>query len=394
MVSGCAEPQPVKIAKPPVAVPAPPPSTVATHPLTGEEGGFARLGNIPAGHTPIRIGVLLPFGNGSPATRALANSLMKAAELALFESKNRDLMLISADEGYGRETAASGARNLLAQGAEVIIGPLFAQSVSAVAPITRDHGVPLISFSTDISVAGDGVYLLSFQPGNEVRRVVKYAATQGHSNFAALIPATVYGERVEAAFRSSVKAAGAQIADVEKFTPAAGDIVTPAQQVAKAKPDSILIAQGGSLLSDIAPTLSTSGAGSHQVQYLGTGLWDDPAISREPNLAGGWFAAPDPEAERAFEARYHATFGTNPAQLAALGYDAVSLVALLASGPAYHRFTPQTLTDPNGFSGADGIFRFNSDGTCERGLAILGVDPDEGFKLISPAPTTFQGTPS
>ncbi len=394
VISGCAAPELPKIPKPPVAPPPAPPATLPTHPLTSEESGFLRLGNTPPGRTPVRVGVLLPFGNGSSATRALATSLMKAAELALFDSKNRDLLLISADEGYNRDTAAAGARTLLAEGAEVIIGPLFAQSVSAVAPITRDRGVPLISFSTDRAVAGDGVYLLSFQPGNEVRRVVRYAASQGHANFAALIPSTTYGDRIEQAFQDSVKAANGQIADIEKFTPAAGDIVAPAQKVAKAKPDAILIAQGGTLLRDIAPTLATSGADSHQVQYLGTGLWDDPAIAREPNLAGGWFAAPDPEIEHSFEERYRAAFGSNPPQLAALGYDAVSLVALLASGPAYHRFTAQTLTDPNGFSGADGIFRFNPDGTCERGLAILGIDPETGFKIVSPAPTTFQGSPS
>ncbi len=383
--------------RPNLPPPSPPPllpMTPATHPLTGELSGFAQLGNMPTGRTPVRVGVLLPFSSGSAATRTLAASFMKAAELALFDTRQRDLLLVSADEGSGGGEAAAAVRMLLSEGAEVIIGPLFAQSVSAIAPITRDHGVPVISFSTDRTVAGDGVYLLSFQPENEVERIVLYARTRGHSAFAALIPSTAYGARVAQAFQDSVRAADGRIVDVENFFPASGDIATPVRKVAQSKPDAILIAQGGALLRDIAPTLAADGAGGQEVQYLGTGLWDDPATAREPNLAGGWFAAPDPDAGRDFTAKYQKVFGTSPPQLSSLAYDAVSLVSVLASGPAYHRFTRQALTDPNGFSGVDGIFRFAPDGTSERGLAILSVEPGGGFSVLSPAPRTFQASGS
>jgi ABC-type branched-subunit amino acid transport system substrate-binding protein len=362
----------------------------ATHPLTHDQANFLRLANMAPGNTPVRIGVLLPFSSGSASTRALAASLMKAAELALFDSNNRDLLLISADEGSDREEATSGARSLLAQGAEVIIGPLFAQSVQAVAPIARDHAVPLISFSTDRLVAGDGVYLLSFLPGNEVRRIVSYAASQRHSRFAALIPGTAYGTRVAEAFQDSVRNAGALIAGQESFVPASADIAAPSQKVAQAKPDAILIAQGGTLLREIASTLASDGAGSQQIQYLGTGLWDDPETVREPSLVGGWFAAPDPEVERVFDAKYRAAFGGDPPALSALAYDAVSLVTALSQGTPYHRFTFQALTDPNGFSGADGIFRIAPDGTSERGLAVLRIQSGGGLSVVSPAPRTFQ----
>ena len=366
----------------------------AAHPLTHDQNSFLRLANMAPGRTPVRIGVLLPFSSGSSSTRALAASLMKSAQLALFESGNRDLVLIAADEGPGRETAASGARTLLSEGAEVIIGPLFAQSVEAVAPITRDRAVPLISFSTDRTVAGDGVYLLSFLPGNEVRRVVLYAAAHGHSKFGALIPSTAYGSRVSEAFQESVHSAGAQIVGQENFVPSSAEVAAPARKVALTKPDAILIAQGGPTLREIAATLTAEGAGSAQLQYLGTGLWDEPTTAREPNIAGGWFAAPDPDAQRAFDAKYRASFGSSPPALASLAYDAVSLVAALAPGTPYHRVTFQALTNPNGFSGAEGIFRFAPDGTSERGLAVLDIQPGGGLDVISPAPKTFQAPAS
>ena len=124
------------------------------------------------------------------------------------------------------------------------------------------------------------------------------------------------------------------------------------------------------------------------MKILGTGQWNDPANVEQPTLSGAWFAAPDPKNDAAFTARYLRVFGSAPPPLAALAYDAVSLVAVLAKGEPYHRFTAAALSDPNGFSGAYGIFRFAPDGTAERGLAILSVAPD-GFHLADPAPTTF-----
>lgn len=383
----------------PKAPPPPPPHAAATpprpqapaHPLTGERPGFLRLGNMAEGRVPVRVGLLLPFSNGSSATRGLAQSMMKAAQLALFDAHNADLVLMSADEGSTPSQAAAGARLLLGEGAEIIVGPLFAGSVTAVAPIARDHGVPVVSFSSDRSVAGNGVYLLSFQPENEVDRIVTYAAAQGHAVFAAMVPNTAYGARVAQEFASDVKAAGAQVADVEKFEPNSQGISVASKAVAGAKPDAILIAQGGSLLREIGPTLAADGASNQTAQYLGTGLWDDPANAREPMLAGGWFTAPAHASHKSFEARYRAVFGGNPSQLSTLAYDAVSLVALLAPGQPYHRFTQAALTDPNGFAGVDGIFRFAPDGSSQRGLAILRVDP-EGFQIVSPAPKTFEGS--
>jgi len=106
-------------------------------------------------------------------------------------------------------------------------------------------------------------------------------------------------------------------------------------------------------------------------------------------LLGGWFAAPEPDADNIFVTHYHDAFGANPPQLASLAYDAVALIALLSNGTPYHRFTAAALSDPNGFAGVSGMFRFNPDGTSDRGLAVLEVAPD-GFHVVSPAPKTFQ----
>ena len=374
------------MAPPPAAPPAP-------HQLSAEAPNFFRLPNMPADRTPVRVGVILPFNDASPNNRNLAGAMMKAAELALFDSGNGDILLMTADDTGSPADAAAAAQKLLDQGAEIIIGPIFSASVAAVAPLARDRGVPVLAFSTDRSVGGNGVFLLSFQPQNDVERVVAYAAGKGHKVFAAMIPSTLYGDVVEKSFRGAVTAAGGTVSDVEHFSPTAGTVIDPAAAISKSGSDAILIAQGGSLLRAIAPTLNYNGVDPNKVQFLGTGLWDDQANTKETLLTGGWFAAPQPSADAAFVDRYHRMFGVNPPQLAALAYDAVQLVALLAPGKPYQRFTANALTDPSGFTGVDGIFRFHADGSVERGLAVLAVEPG-GFVVTSPAPTTFQANGS
>jgi len=354
-----------------------------------DRSGFLALPSMGTPGTPIRAALLLPLSHPSPDTRAVAEAIAKAAELALFDTGDAQIMLMPRDDGANPAAAAAAAERAIVEGAEIILGPLFSQSVAAVAPIARARGVPVIGFSSDRAVGGEGVYLLSFQPEDEVRRIVAYAAGRGRSNFAALVPRTAYGDKVAAAFRQSVSERGGIVATVAVFTPAPESIGAPAAEAAAAHPDAILIAEGGVLLRGLAPTLALHGASNRRVKFLGTGLWDDPSILREPMLAGGWFAAPAPEARRSFARKYEAMYGVQPPRIASLGYDAVSLVATLARGEPFRRYTDQALTDPNGFSGVDGVFRFHEDGSAERGLAIVEVQPT-GFTLVEPAPTTFQ----
>jgi len=382
-LSACTPPPP-----PPPKVVAPPPP-VAGNPLDRDLPSYFRLPNIPPDVTPVRVGIILPFSSTTPGTRNLAAAMLKSAELALFDGGNSNILLITADEGTGPDTAGAAAVKLLGQGAEIIIGPLFGPSVAAVAPIVRDRGIPVLAFSTERSVAGNGVYLLSFLPQSEVKRVVNYAVSQGHHNFAAMVPQTPYGDVISAAFTDAVKGAGATTVDIERFAPNSSAVMAPSAVIAKSNADAVMIAQGGGVLRAIAPSLAFNGLDPAKVKLLGTGLWDDANVVKEQALTGGWFAAPEPNADNTFNDKYRAVYGAAPPQLASLAYDAVSLVALLSTGAPYHRFTSAALMDPNGFGGVNGIFRFNADGTSERGLAVLEVQPD-GFHVASPAPRTFQ----
>ncbi|MEE8438470.1 MAG: ABC transporter substrate-binding protein, partial [Micropepsaceae bacterium] len=174
-LAGCVSAPPPPPPPPPPIVEAPPPPAFVPPPRSDQPNYF-RLRSTPVDDTPVRIALLLPFTNPSPETRALANALQRAAELALFDSGNSDIILMPRDDGGSPELAVQATRQAINDGAEIILGPLFAQLAVAVGPVARAQGVPVISFSSDRDVGGNGVFLLSFQPESEVARIISYAA--------------------------------------------------------------------------------------------------------------------------------------------------------------------------------------------------------------------------
>jgi ABC-type branched-subunit amino acid transport system substrate-binding protein len=250
----------------------------------------------------------------------------------------------------------------------------------------------VIGFSSDSSVASTGVYLLSFLPESDVNRVIDYAAARGKRSFAALIPENAYGNVVDAAFRQAVARNGGRIIAAERIPLDPPGMQEAVRKVAQALPqaDALFIPGEPEAVIPVAQILSTTGVNLRRIQFLGTGPWDDPRMYTESTIQGGWFAAPDPSGFRSFSARYKAKYGQEPLRAATLSYDAVSLAAALAKTQGAQRYTPQVLSNPSGFSGIDGVFRFRPDGTNERGLSVVRVTPS-GPQIVSPPPKAFPG---
>jgi branched-chain amino acid transport system substrate-binding protein len=340
----------------------------------------------------VRVALILPLsasGNAGLAGQAMRN----AAEMALAEFNAPDLQILVKDDGGTPDAARLSAQQALDSGVEIILGPLFAQSVTVVGQLARARNIPVIAFSTDANVASNGVYLLSFLPESDVDRIVQYATSMGKHSFAALIPDNPYGTVVEAAFKQVTARRGAQIVALERYSHDKAAMALPIKNVAQAavRADALFIPDGGDAVPDVVAALVANGVNTKKIQLLGTGLWDDPRISANSTLDGGWYAAPDAAGFRSFAERYRARYKEDPARTATLAYDAVALVAALVKTQGPQRFSQAVLTNPSGFTGIDGLFRFRPDGTNDRGLAVLRVTPS-GSQTISPAPRSFAGS--
>ncbi len=355
---------------------------------------------VPAG--PVKIALLLPL---SGQAASVGQDMLDAAEIALFDVGETDMTLLPRDTGGTPAGATAAAEDAIAEGAELILGPLFSSSTAAVATIAREHGIKVVSFSNDTAVAGGDVWVLGFRPEEQVGRVVDFAQEQGLLRIGALAPDDAYGRRAVNGFTEALREApvgqdgplsayyppdereAARV--VREFTgyrkPPEG---SPPGTRGNTRPfDAILIADGGARLRSIAALLAFYDVDLKTTRPLGTMLWeDDPRLLFEETLQGGWYAGLPPEGERNFQAKFERTYDRKPAALAGLAYDATALAAVVAASD--RSFPREVLVDASGFIGRAGIFRLREDGTTDHGLAVLEIDNGTAI-VVQPAPDTF-----
>ncbi len=374
-----------------------------------------------------KVGFLLPL---SGRHKAVGQALLNAAQLALFDVSGEKFDLIVRDTA-GTPTGARGAmESLVTEKVDLVIGPLFATSVSAVTPLARSSGINVLSFSNDQAVAGDGVYVLGLTPEEQIRRVVDYSASQGIRKIAVFAPDNVYGRRIVSALQIQSYGSNFEISRLGFFNPKDPDLTDEVKAIAnynqrhqallshkanlKAKGDTaskralrrlkgrdtlnppdyqaIIVPAGGKQLLTVAPLLNYFDVDPGQVKYLGTALWNNPKLGREPALVGSWYAAPSQAHWDSFKSRYRVLYGKVPPRIVSLAYDTVALAAVIArqaeSQSTAVNYSQAVLTNPQGFSGLDGVFRLHVDGRSERGLAILTLERDL-INVVEPAPSTF-----
>lgn len=380
-------------------------ATLAATLLTGCNplgGGASAPPTLSAPTTPVRSkaldpGVKTTLGTGKvhvamvlPLSNGIGKALRNAAELSLDTAGATELTIQVKDDHGTPAGARDAAMQAMAEGDEIIIGPLFADSVRAVSGVARGAGKPVVAFSTDSSTASQGVYLLSFLIESYVDRIVSYAAASGKKSIAALAPETTYGNVALAEFQQEAARVGLRVVSIERYTSATlpgavGRIAALGDQI-----DSLFIPEQADAMGAVSQAM-TGKIDIKKVQVLGTGVWNDPRVLKLPALQGAWFSSPDNNAFNAFSARYKSKYGSEPPRIASLGYDAVSLVAALARVQGNDRYTESSLTTPQGFVGTDGVFRFRADGLNDRGLAVQQI-ADGSTKYISPAPRSLAGS--
>ena len=348
-------------------------SRAPVRPLPGEVAG-------PIAGARHEVALIVPLtGEDGP----IGTSISNAAKLALMDTGNQTIDLNIYDSTQGG--AAAVAQKAIAEGNRLILGPLLAEDVQAAGLVARQARVPVIAFSNDESVAGNGVYILGFTPRQSIGRVTSYAMARGAKRFGALVPTGVYGQRATQAMMASLQGSSGTLGAAETFNRSAASVRTAANALnAKGRFDAVLIADSSRIAASAATAIKAG------PRLLGTELWsNDRAIGASARMRGSWYAAvPDARFDQ-LVTRYRARYGKIPYRLGSLGYDAVLLTVRAARGwPAGRSFPQRVLTEKEGFAGVDGIFRFGREGVAERSLEVREVTA-AGTKVVSPAATAF-----
>ena len=375
----------------------------------------------------VRLAILLPL---TGPHQKIGNDLLNAANMALFDHNNTQLRLQPYDTKGTVEGAKEAALAAAREGSEIFMGPLFSASVKAVQPIAQQNNINILAFSTDITAAQEGVYLMGLTVQQQIDRVLEFSYRQGLVNFAVLAPENAYGDTAVSSIQNTIQRLGLNLTQLSRYPanlpPGSEELQDIAKTVAnyearqwslrqalnklkgKTDPeskaayaqlskldtlgdvnfDALIIPEGGQKLRELAPLLSYYDVDPAKVKFIGTGLWADISLTTEPSLVGGWFAAPSPEATNQFLARYNSIYGYTPPRIASLAYDALALSGLLAQDEGDDKFSTAKLQSTEGFSGYNGIFRFQNSGIAERGLAVMQLGQDN-LELLEPAPGTF-----
>ena len=360
-----------------------------------------------------RVALLVPL---SGANAAVGQSIANAANMALLESGERRINLRIYDTAGGAAAAASRA---VGEGARLFLGPLLAGDVRAVQGVASANQIPILSFSNDAALAGEGTYVLGYQPGQSIARVVQYARSRGAVRFAALIPDGVYGQRAANAFLRAVEASGGRVVSVVNYARTPAKLLAAARavtdydrRIARAaktpalRPDgsvapiasrlppigfqALLIADAGPVAAAFGPALAQYGAGG--VLVMGTELWNnEPGVRTARGLQGAVFASVADARFTALGGRYRAKYAATPSRLASFGYDSVLLVNSLADRWPVGQAFPRALLDArDGFAGIDGVFRFTGSGIADRGLEVQRIGGGT-ISTVAAAPKVLGG---
>ena len=347
--------------------------------LAGCQTGPRRGPGVPVAPQQLEVAVLVPLtGQDGEVGESIAN----AAKLALFDTNNQQIRLTIYNTEEGGAAAAAG--RAIAEGNQLILGPLLSEQVRTVAPLAQRARVPVIAYSNDAEAAAPGVYILGFSPAQAIERVVLHARQQGATRFAALVPTGTYGERSARAFLGAVQRAGGQVAGVQTYGSLADGRSAARRLGSRGAADAVLIADAGRNAAGIAPSVRVG------PRLLGTELWAaDRALGSTVRLRGSWYAAAPDARFQQLVTRYRARYGKAPVRLASLGYDSMLLTVRAArSWQPGRRFPLRALNEPEGFAGVDGIFRFGRDNVAQRAFEVRQVTAS-GSSVVSPAPASF-----
>ncbi len=338
---------------------------------------------LPSDTTRHRVALLVPL---SGTTAEVGQALANATTMALLDTNAENLRITTYDTGRG---ASAAARQAIADGNKLILGPLLADNVPSVQAAARPANVPAIAFSNDSSVASADVFVMGHIPEQSIERSIQYARNNGSANFSALLPEGDYGQRSYNALQNSLREYGGSLVAFERYSRGNTSIVGAAQRLrTRGGYDTVLIADGARLAVQAAGELRSDGATGARI--LGTELWSgESTLTRSSAVNGALFSAVSDGRFRRFSESYEARFGNRPHRIATLGYDSVLLTLRVARDwRVGSRFPVNMLYDRGGFLGVDGPFRFDRNGVAERALEVREVRGNQIVE-VDAAPTTF-----
>ncbi len=355
--------------------------------------------------TTLRAAVLLPLSG--PAQK-IGVDIRRGAELAIFTLDNPNIDLTFHDTSQDVAGAVTAA---IEQKADLIIGPLFSENARKARPLAAMANMPILTFSNDSTVAGQGVWLIGQTPEKDIETVLTKALSEikpideearALPNLVIIAQDNDYGTRITQSAISLLRNQGGATADLLVIN---DDVLMDEKSLRQSiknltgwlppsstgerklpKYDMVLLAGHDAFSLRVAPVLSWYDLDPEQVLFIGPSSWNNAAILQEPSLKNGWFADVPQDNQNRFQQIWKDHFNEPASKPAILAFDAIALASTLDHDDSQMMIA--NLTQDQGFSGFSGMFRFHQDGTNTRLLEIRQIN-DQDTGVVFPAARRF-----
>ena len=346
----------------------------------------------------LRIGLLLPL---SGEYAGLGQDIAGGAEMALFQLNDADIDVVFFDTAGGLQ-AEQAARQAVAAGVDIVIGPLFTASVRKARPILAASAVPVLALSNNIESASPGNWVLGYLPEQQIDHLLGYAVSENKTRVAVLASEDAFGQQVLSHAVRRLSEFGFEPAQTTSLS---SEILSDEDSLKQAirafsryqKPeeddavlpppayDVLILAGGPEFILRTAPVLSFYDLDPSRVTYLGTDLWARPDLQSEPSLQGSVITQATLPASEGFEKQWQSVFSRPSNTLARLGFDAFALIAVTKqerSGVSAQASDAKidwraSLIREQGFAGFSGQFRLLPDGRNQRQYRLHRLEENQ-----------------
>ena len=313
----------------------------------------------------IKIGVLLPF---SGKNKKLGHSISNALEMALFETKSKNIKLIFRDSGEAMDMVVEASKELEKEGVAIIIGPIFSYQAKMIRKKVKTN-IPIFSFTNDESIKSEGLWTLGFSPKQQIEAIFLEMLNHSITDISIIAPENIYGDIILQESRKMSILKNIQINQIYRYDRKAKDFSKFSKYLNKdnlLRDNGLLIIASGKQLREISSRAQYIGLSPKKIKYFGISGWNDDEILGEPALLGGHFIAPQQHSYETFVSRYFKLYDMIPNEISGLAYDILALLSIGLKDSNNMDELLNFLTNPIGFNGIFGFFKITSHGDVQR----------------------------
>ena len=244
-------------------------------------GGAATGGPRIDPSAPVPVALLIPRGSQSSGDDYIASSLENAARMAIADLAGVRIDLrVYATAGQAGQAQAVAAQ-AVADGAKIILGPVFGEAANAAGVAVASKGVNVLAFSNNPTIAGGNVFVLGHTFDNTADRLTSYANRQGKGRIVVVHSNNVAGQLGRTAIEKAIARHGATLAGSVGYEFSQQGVVAAVPQVKSAVANGqanavFLTANTAGALPLFAQMLPEAGISSASTQFIGLTRWDIP----------------------------------------------------------------------------------------------------------------------